>query len=557
MRSKFKVFILAALAVWYIFQARSAINRLSPTYDEPFHLAAGYVMLHNRDYRYQGLWHPPLAEMLAAAPLKFFSESHRPILQTVHPAYSRGRNYEFADFFLYQNRADPERMLRAGRWAIFLFFGPLLIVSLWFLSGLLSSGAAFWSFILLALEPNLLAHATLVTTDYASAVMTLAVFAAACFYFKHPSRLGAVGFGLALALGLLSKYTNGMGLAPLVLFFALERKRFLAHAAWRAHAAWAALAFAVVFFVVYQGSSPGIYADGFRNLFKQVERGRSSFFWGRHSNQGWLFYFPAALLLKTNLPVLAAGLAGAALALIAYRKTRETYLLMALILPATSLAMASFSKVQIGLRYALSFYPFLILLGGWALAWIEGRRSPWRWLAAPALLFGFLSVERSSPWFLAYFNEFAGGPSGGWRYFTDSNNDWGQGLGELARHVKSQGVDCLYLSYFGTGDPNYYGLKYVPVGMVSNAQRTGNSECRPEREKKIYFAVSSTNYQATYFADRKIFAWLRPLEAEVFLAGSIFLYDLAREPQARQKLAALLELEGRHEQAQGLMAAPY
>jgi hypothetical protein len=50
------------------------------------------------------------------------------------------------------------------------------------------------------------------------------------------------------------------------------------------------------------------------------------------------------------------------------------------------------------------------------------------------------SVLRVHPNYLGYFNELAGGPSGGWRYLVDSNLDWGQDLRALKQWMDDHGV---------------------------------------------------------------------------------------------------------------------
>ena len=67
-----------------------------------------------------------------------------------------------------------------------------------------------------------------------------------------------------------------------------------------------------------------------------------------------------------------------------------------------------------------------------------------------------VTVLRVHPSYLAYFNEIAGGPDGGWRYVTDSNLDWGQDLKRLSEFVEERGISEIHLDYFGTADPAYY-----------------------------------------------------------------------------------------------------
>ena len=62
------------------------------------------------------------------------------------------------------------------------------------------------------------------------------------------------------------------------------------------------------------------------------------------------------------------------------------------------------------------------------------------------------------PHFLSYFNELAGGPKHGHNILADSNIDWGQDLKALAEYRQAHPEGELYLSYFGTASPQYYGI---------------------------------------------------------------------------------------------------
>ena len=88
------------------------------------------------------------------------------------------------------------------------------------------------------------------------------------------------------------------------------------------------------------------------------------------------------------------------------------------------------------------------------------------------LLWQAVSVVRVHPSYLAYFNEIAGGPDGGWQTVTDSNLDWGQDLKRLAQFVESRGIQEIHLDYFGTGDPVYYlKNKYIKLTSCDAPQR--------------------------------------------------------------------------------------
>ena len=66
------------------------------------------------------------------------------------------------------------------------------------------------------------------------------------------------------------------------------------------------------------------------------------------------------------------------------------------------------------------------------------------------------------PNYLAFFNQFVGGSRNGYRYLVDSSLDWGQDLPDLhqwlGKNLPAPSGTPAYLSYFGTGDPKFYGI---------------------------------------------------------------------------------------------------
>jgi hypothetical protein len=157
-------------------------------------------------------------------------------------------------------------------------------------------------------------------------------------------------------------------------------------------------------------------------------------------------------------------------------------------------------------------------------------------------------VTRAHPWYISYFNEFISSPDEGYRYLTDSNLDWGQGLKELGKYLKSEGSGGIYLCYFGTGDPAYYGIRYRPIGFIDGIsppytehERTGDI-IDFDSQKKVFFAISATNLQATYYADKNAFAFLKSVKPRKIVANSIFVYDLAANPQVYEKFKEFINI---------------
>jgi len=119
--------------------------------------------------------------------------------------------------------------------------------------------------------------------------------------------------------------------------------------------------------------------------------------------------------------------------------------------------------MDIGHRHILPTYGPVFVLAGAAAAWFTSRWKPARVL--PVLLVVAMAAESLMvrPDYLAYFNQLAGGPSQGYKHLVDSSLDWGQDLPALKQHLDhlaaASGPETpVYLSYFGSASPDYYGL---------------------------------------------------------------------------------------------------
>ena len=122
------------------------------------------------------------------------------------------------------------------------------------------------------------------------------------------------------------------------------------------------------------------------------------------------------------------------------------------------------AKINIGIRHILPSLSVSLCPG---LAYGDTSLSPHfaravtDWCIRLALT--AISSLRIAPHQLAYFNESIGGPEQGYRYLSDSNLDWGQDLKGLKAYIEREKLPIIYLSYFGTAPPAYYGIRYQDV----------------------------------------------------------------------------------------------
>jgi hypothetical protein len=560
---------LLVFGLVFSFLTVSSYVRKSATWDEPQQLVAGYAALKLGHYRLDPE-HPPFARMWAALPLVLAADVR---MQTTRPSWQAGDAYAFGHEFLFLDN-DADRLLNRARFmsvllgiglGVLLFAWARELVGFWPAVGVLA---------LFTFEPNVLAHARLVTTDLG---VSCFLFGSIYFLWRTTRRLTPLnlsGAAIFTGLALVTKYSalillpviplllvsrvwrpgwpgawGGDGwtgrtlrAATIVLVLALagyaatwavfgfryaptpaplDQHRFVTSSAPYVQERAPHLA-AAVDWIDRHRLLPNAASQGF--LFGQVRaQRRSAYFAGAHGEEGWWLYFPVALLIKTPGAVLLLGLGGLLAAARRWKHDRET-LLFVLLPPAAFFAAAAAATLNIGLRHILPVYPFLLLVAGFAFAWL--REHGKTWIASALLAVAMLESLAVHPDYLAFFSRFVGGPRHGHEYLVDANLDWGQDLKGLKRWMDRRGVDHVNLSYFGTADPGYYGIActHLPGAPFFAEDRVG-----PPRLPG-YVAVSATNLHGVYL-DRSQRDFYRPLlerEPDTVIGGSIHVYRVER-----------------------------
>src|SRR5262249_30716094 len=112
------------------------------------------------------------------------------------------------------------------------------------------------------------------------------------------------------------------------------------------------------------------------------------------------------------------------------------------------------SNMNIGVRHLLPAFPFTFILVSNQIVLLYRKiaahgATMWgfRVILAGLLLWQAASVLRVHPSYLAYFNELAGGPDGGWKYANDSNLDWGQDVKRLAQFAERENLPGIAVAY--------------------------------------------------------------------------------------------------------------
>jgi hypothetical protein len=187
---------------------------------------------------------------------------------------------------------------------------------------------------------------------------------------------------------------------------------------------------------------------------------------GMYSRHGWWYYFPVAFALKTTIPFLILSLSSLIWGTWAVLRRQERWLLFLLVPFAIYTALMMVTPINIGVRYYLPGYLFLIILSGGLLETLFRRRASRRVsllsAAAGVIVLSCMAVEtgRVYPHYLSYLNELASAKPHWW-YLSDSNVEWGDDVKELAGYLRARGetrIRALLLGGFAT--LGFYGAEY-------------------------------------------------------------------------------------------------
>jgi hypothetical protein len=492
---------LALFAAWW----------KSPTVDETVHLPAGLSYWEHRDFRLNPE-HPLLFKWLAAAPVWWLD--HPPLFMSSkqNPRSSEGTPWHYGNQGQYGNLttfyAEPaasRRRMVLGRLVPILFgLGGIALAWWWGREAGRSRGAGAAAALLLALYPEYFGHAIYVAFDVPQLVSGAAIAALAWSWWKNPTL--ARGIALAVAGGLLAQIklpvsamlflTAGLMVA---MSAASPRHRKGAAALLLACIAswwfwcWATALFRFSYFHAAEplASSneyiPPVLADALNLRQRAVNwlweyrllpettlatilcldafSARTYFFWGESAARGSLLYFPATVLLKTPLALLAAMAAGVAWLLRGVARasaSRRHRLAMWAILAGPTLVLAAAlvsARVTIGHRHILGIYFPLCVAAGAVLArgWHRGGAA--RSAAAALIALEAAAFAWTYPHGATYFNLLAGGsPAGGARFVRDSNTDWGQDAATAAALLKRHGHTRANVALVGFIAPENWGI---------------------------------------------------------------------------------------------------
>ncbi len=494
---------VSLLLLIFLAELTLSVRQQSVSWDEGDHLYAGYMSWQTRDFGINPE-HPPLVKAIAAIPLlgmhlRLGTPHHLPSFKD--EAYFNGRDMIFG------NGGEPgaERIMFRARMAAAIL--SLLLGVLIFLAGreMFGEVAALFALALVVFEPNIIAHGAYVTTDMGITCFLFASIYAFYRYCQAPSvgRLVLAGFATGLALA--SKHSATLvlpiGIALVLCEVARRQPRRAATVLKLSAALLGMAAIAVIVLWSFYGfryaARPGglalnptlpAYAAGLHGVEPQVylalahwhllpesyiyglidirlvSNSFPTYLLGQVHAHGVPLYFITAFLVKSTAAFLLL-LVLAAFAIITGKLHDRRKLVFLIVPPLMYLLIATGTGLNIGARHILPMYPFLAVLIGGAVVALSRKQRAWAHIAGLLLLWHVVSTTRAYPVYLAYSNEFWGGPSNTYKYLTDSNTDWGQQLLAVKQYTDRNHIHQCWFAYFVEPyiQPTDYGIPCLPL----------------------------------------------------------------------------------------------
>lgn len=510
----------------------NSYGSFSNTLEEPAHLAAGMQWLSTGRYDLD-VGQPPVARIAAAV---------GPYLHGVRSL--GGRNPTAEGLRLLGTGAQYRATLNLARLGELPFFLLLCGIAWAWGRRLTDERGGAVAVLLVASNPNVLGHAALATPAIAlAATVSAALFAFAC-WLDHPGPVESVALGAGIGFALTCDFaTIGYLSLALPAIYTLRRWKTGRHTVWSEGRLWRrslavttilASAFIVVWAMYRFDVGPLTDGSWLRVPAPMWFRGLAAYFtadsptvpaylFGARSADGWWFYYPVALLVKTPLPLLLLVAIGAAASSAELLRRNRWDGLAPLCGVLSILVVAAIGDDDSGVGHVLTVFPLLALVGSYgAIAlWDRGAKT------LPGLRFGRIAVAttlvaaalipmRVHPDHLAYFNPIAGdNPE---RMLVDSNLDWGQDLYRLGTVMKRMHIESLRVAYYGSAPLDAIGMR--------NARFL-----RPTDRPRGWIAVSQTMLAGV--GGGGAYEWLNELRPVGRVGSSIVLFYVPPPPPIR------------------------
>ena len=581
-------FIVGIIIVSAVTLAIASVWNDSPIVDEIPHIGAGYSYVQKGDFRLNPE-HPPLAKYLAGFALSFL-HLNKSVFETQFWTSDINGQWKFGRNLIFNSGNDAQLVSHVAKIPMLIFFVlSALLIYAWTKKIYGGVKAPLLALFLFALSPTVLAHSRFVTTDIPALFGILFATYFYLKFLEHQSRKNLIIAILAFGIAQLTKFSVFL-LNPMFIVVAIawglkshhEKIRTIFRTVFKTIVIIIAGYIFVVWPVyglhtynyppelqkrdttyglgsygnrliadriVWASDKPyiralGQYGLGVLMVTQRAIGGNDTYFLGEVSNHAWKKYFPIVYFIKEPLPFWGLFLIAILFAIWQFKFSKykishlfdknfhQFVMLLWLVIYWYSSVKAN---LNIGVRHLLPTYGFVFILISGQI--IEFGRKLWQTYGEKThklydlliyVLLGWYLLENLLvfPYYLTYFNQVVGGPSGGHVYVADSNLDWGQDAKRLADWVNKNEISKISLDYFGWADAGYYlGNKYVWInaGKYRNAR-----EFLVDNPGGGYIAVSKSFFMGSRGKPETSYAWLDQYKPVTDIGNSIFVWYITR-----------------------------
>lgn len=577
-----------AIVTFALILAVTSVWNDAPIVDEIPHIGAGYSYIAKGDHRLNPE-HPPLAKDLAGVSLKIFGIKDQTAFDDKSWQQDVNGQWEFGRKLIFNSGNDATRVSRFAKMPMLIFFIISAIIIFAWAKQISGYFAALMALFLFAFSPTVIAHARFVTTDVPALFGVLLSSYFFVHYLKNQTRKNLILAGIALGIAELTKFSLFLLVPFFIVvgvIYAIlsssKLKTFNTLYAIRNTVIIIVIGYIFVVWpvyilhtwnyppelqhshtqnllgsygnrsiaetVIYFSDKPIIrglaeYGLGLLMVTQRSIGGNTTYFMGEVRNWAWPEYFPIVYFLKE--PLAFWGLLALAILSIAskfsifnfqFSKIRDwsknnfdKFFMLAWI--ALYWFVSIRSNLNIGVRHLMPVYGFTFILLSGQLVKIKNslsdKKKLYTFYFILSTLLGWYLYENLSvyPYYLTYFNQVAGGPSGGYRYVVDSNLDWGQDLKRLADWAKENNIKKINFDYFGWADQSYYlgdNFNWISAGRYKNTD-----DFLKENPEGGHIAVSASYYMGSREKPETSYAWLDDYKPITIIGNSIFVWYIS------------------------------
>lgn len=554
------IVLTALLFAVFAFQLVYHAVRTSATVDEPPHILAGHRHWQCGDFGINPE-HPPLLKLLATAPLNFMTLNEPP-WECGSKITSKSDMFSYGNSFIAENGIDriviPARL---GASLMSILLALLMFLAAWEMFG---RWEALMVLAIIAFEPNLIAHGSIVTTDMVITATSFGAMYALYRFGKEQTWARFAVAGLAFGLMLGAKHSAVFFVAIFFLLMIADTIPFrwseskplvqlrnrIATFAGILVIGWITLwsFYGFTYYAIPSATSPSIsvvdfikensysselidslpvkivdcinqthllpesYVIGMADVIGGSSR-RTSLF-GRVYPTGQWFYFPVCIAVKSSIALLLLLPIGLIFAYFNREKWRE---LMFLLIPAiVYFVIASIWGTTTGVRHLLPFFPFVIVLAAAGAVWLCRKFHYFRYILVALMIYHAAVAVRTAPNYIGFANDLWGGYENTHKIFTGSNTDWGQSIKLVNEYLERENIKDCWI-----------------VGWVNDELIKSEQPCRPlptavlvSRKVKdpVPPVVEGVVILSVNDKDRDEYAPISRSEPIALIAGNMFVY---------------------------------